>query len=343
MFHKSLLLVASVTFSTTVLAGMFPEDGEGEGIWRVSGLAGYFNQSNNLAEGTKGQILFIDNTGGISPLNATPPSIPFVNLDPDYDWAWGAELAYIFPSHKYDIQGSYLQLRTDRNTSTTDTIQSHGNVVASITNTTDASMNYDYASAEITFGMYQKYHPRIMTRVGYGLTYVNVEQRANSNVNFLTDLGDNLLDAVPKFENKFIGGGPKITLDGLFDITPGIGIVAGIGGSLLFGEANAIYTDDAGQFAGVENSSDKVGLGLDGKMGLRYFTMAGDEYSINIEAGYQGVTYPSLLQEGEVNFSSTANINAAGGNLTANTGGTLDYKDNYYNYGPYITLGIDFL
>ena len=82
-----------------------------------------------------------------------------------------------------------------------------------------------------------------MTRMGYGVTYVNIKQESNADIgNFATALPDTLSGAVPKFKNSFIGAGPKLTFDGQFDILPSLGFVGGLGGSLVFGKAEAQYT-----------------------------------------------------------------------------------------------------
>src|SRR5271169_5348252 len=86
--------------STNAFAGMFPEEGKGKGIWRIAGEAVNLQQSANVDVVSSAGAAFGLLTEPMTSVSTDGASeIPFFAVDTPFDWGWGIDLAYIFPSH----------------------------------------------------------------------------------------------------------------------------------------------------------------------------------------------------------------------------------------------------
>lgn len=312
----------NLIFSASALAGYFPKESQGEEIWQIRGTGAYLNQSDNIA---------IAN-------NITPDLTDFllygfvaVDTQPEMDWGYGVDVGYVFPSHQYDLQSSVAWLKSDWSSRGDGSFIEIKKLDPNVFR--ESFFDASYAEAEITLGTY--FHPtkRFMMRFGYGLSYVFIEQKSQD---YFVDL--NVGTSQEYSSNKFWGVGPKFTLDNYFFINPDLSLVGRLGASLLFGQAettiSSVYDSVNGNLipGGSELEQTRAAFGFDAELGLRWSQAIDDDMSWNIEAGYQGVTYLNSLGDGWT-FSS-----ANPDNFTTGYGAQQDY----FNYGPYITLGLDF-
>ncbi len=321
---KALLFFLSSFCCSTVIAGMLASESAGKPVWQAEVNTMYVDQSNVLPQ-ISGVTL-----GPSSILGSSNPFGKLADLiapDPNDVWGVGGRLGYVFASHKYDIQLRYFGVNSDMDTNRVQTIAGIG------TFPFEQDSGYHFNSAELMFGVYYKLSQRLTSRISYGVAYVDIDQTTNATAIDL--LRDNELTT---FNDKshFFGFGPKVRLDGQFDLIGSLSAVAAVGVSSLFGESKteADFTDTTNVLivSTYSKSTDPVAIGIDAKLGLRYAATLGDEYSLNIEAGYDFDTYLNAFEGSKFQQTSGA------------TGETLFYAtdSNYTNSGPYISLSMDF-
>ena len=73
-------------------------------------------------------------------------------------------------------------------------------------------------------------------------------------------------------------------------------------------------------------NENKYVFEVDGKAGLNYAMLIGDDLNLQIEGGYQAAAYPNSLTEKK----------------TADSSSSTKTKNDYYNYGPYASLTLNF-
>jgi hypothetical protein len=345
----------TIIFSATASASFIPynwED-EDEGIWQATFQGAYYDQSNNLAQVENINIV----SGEPNSSNNADLLFPPLSADPEKEWGYTANLGYIFPSHKYDIQASYTWLLSDASTSDSGIVAILENYSPVNPTNTGADVNFNFHEAELTLGNYQELTERAMFRFGLGIIFVDIKQEtenANTTSFFPASfpIPDINIDGTANFKNQFRGLGPKFTLDGHFNLNQYFVLVGGAGISALWGKseaklnANNIATfgdggtslPDTNHF---ESSDHKTIWGLDGNAGLRFEQTLSERFAWNIEAGYQATKYFNALEDG------SAAITLRGDNSIPPTVGTatenVSFEGDYYNFGPYITLGVDFM
>ena len=315
----TILSVALLTLSTSSLsfANIFPKESHEDGIWSIKGTGGYYSQSDNLAI-ANGVIPIIDAEGGPVPLS--------IDTQPEQAWAWGVELGYVFPSHQYDIQASYNRLASDK------TSHAFNNVDGPFPINRKSNLSFEYNQVDLTLGNYFKVNPRLLMRLGYGLEYISIGNKSTDYFNIPAISFNDQENS----KNNFWGIGPKFTLDNFFTINPAFSLVARAGLSILLGQAeNSLSTaiDPVGNAFPVNGDLEqtRAAFGFNGELGIRWHHALADDMDWNIEIGYQGTTYLNALQDAPVIVIDTAQF--------ATNFGT---QENYFNYGPYVTLGIDF-
>lgn len=312
------VLLLGIIFSPLVSAGFIPEEWEDEddGIFQVLVEGQYFYQANNLAL-----------------VELTPPGPGMFILlrapNPESEWGYRVGLGYIFPSHDYDLRANYWQVRADNNNHF---MQDVGNVHLN----SPQKSHYDFQAADFTLGQYFDPCDCFDLRIGYGVAYAKIDQHADTQI--AATVGDAPVAAVQdSFKNKFEGIGPKLSLDGIWDLNHSFSLVGGIGASLLFGESKAIYDANTTLVPTpphVEEEDHKAVFAADAKAGVDYTQVFNEHFALVAEAGYRGAYYFDAVQEME-----TTIIPAPDTTLMINT--TED--NDYYNYGPYVNLTINFM
>jgi hypothetical protein len=313
----SRLLVLTMLSSVTTItsAGFFPKQWEDsdQGIWQAAFEGQYFEQSNNLA-------LFDKPTAGDNRDYFKAPNA-------EGQWGFRASLAYIFASQNYDIRASYWQVNANQNTSYT-VSDPDVNFRADVSEPS----HYDFNAAELTLGQYLDLSCCLSLRLGYGIAYANISQKAKSYVdafsnNIPVDKGYH------SFRNNFKGLGPKVGADLAFDINNSWSLLGGLGASVLFGESEVFFVSkdvNNGDDDFYEKEDNKTVFAADAKAGVGFTQTINEDFAFNLEAGYRAAIYFNSLSDDNVNFPQT--------------GSFLTFDDSdYYNYGPYISAALDFM
>lgn len=347
-FTATLFLCSTSVTASNLMPQAFEK--EDDAIWQIGFTGQYDDQSNNLAEAS-------GDVSGWFGGRANPDIYqlaPVLSADPEKEWGYAFNLAYIFPSHKYDVRANYAWLNTDQNTFII------GNVSTDFephyyTTFSDSEFHYKFQDADITAGQLFKKNKRMLGRLGIGVAYADIKQTAEGTTHsvineFFSTCTSGRPDICPTvsgtFENKFKGIGPKFTADGQYNFNPYLGVVGGVGLSLLYGNSeaklNAIQlvttSPDTYLITDEHLEDDKLAFGLDGVLGLLFSTpLIKERMIIDIEAGYQFTSYLNALQEGD----GTINIGTSSSNTTVTT--LVNFDDNYFNSGFYINLTTSFM
>lgn len=334
---------------------------EDEGIWQLAFEGQYYQQSNNLMElssltAANGQ--YDAGTGRYKNLDLL---VPPLGEEPDQNWGYTIYLGYIFAEQEYDLQGSYTGLRSNNKVASSGitngfTSGRSGPVESPAEN--GGKFEYNFTEAELTFGQLLEISDPLTLRVGLGIAYVDIDQKTDdafSNVigTYLCSNEEECSDATSttaSFKNHFQGLGPKLTFDGQLDINRFFAVVGGLGVSGLYGQSKADFNYASRYYIECETECDisklskstkekhnQWAVGVDSKLGLRFIQAFNDDIALNIEAGYQATTYFNAMQEGPLEMDISKAIHVTG--LIA----LENFDENYYNYGPYVTIGIDFM
>lgn len=333
---NKLALVGLSIFTGVSSAAMFPQDSKGEDIWQVEGQFIFANQSNNLPQLWTTDI---ENFGNALALPPPSPSFgsnftdAFNNIvapDPEERWGYGGRLGYVFSSHKNDIQLRYLGINTSEGQSGVTFANLSGKSNAPY----DNDQSFSFNAAELMFGNY--YHPtkRLTLRASYGIAFADIHE--DSTTHFDSTQGGQVSQTIIRYKTSFVGAGPKALLDADFGIYPTLSVVGNMGLALLYGESesvNELSTVSASSASIATNSSDnRVSPAVDAKLGFRYGYTATDDFTVNVEAGYQLAAYLNAMQDDD----TSANIQGA---LTL----FYDQEGDYVYSGPYINIGVDFM
>ncbi|MFI4954725.1 MAG: Lpg1974 family pore-forming outer membrane protein [Gammaproteobacteria bacterium] len=100
--------------------------------------------------------------------------------------------------------------------------------------------------------------------------------------------------------------------------------------STLFGSSKANLESSGDIEGSFDEDETKMTVGIDSKIGIRFEHMI-KRAAVNIEAGYKGASYLNSLHEGSTDL------------VTHGVTGNLNFSGNYFDLGPYITLGVDFM
>ncbi|MFI4954724.1 MAG: Lpg1974 family pore-forming outer membrane protein [Gammaproteobacteria bacterium] len=226
--QQFLFTFLALTTATSALAGFIPHEWEdnNKGIWQIGFSGEYLLESNNLA-----------NLDGVSVDHFTHAAeddhldllFPELGHDPKTNWGYDVEAGYIFPSHKYDLRAMVNWQSGSEEAGAFGTIHSgglNGNAEH------NGKFNDDFAQAELTFGNYISLTKQLALRLGYGVSYVNIKQKAQGSAQFCA-VPASCSNSAATFENKFSGVGPKLTVLGNFDISHSLTAVGGLGGEYI--------------------------------------------------------------------------------------------------------------
>ena len=323
---KTLVAVVALTSSSFTWADMFPDDADDQSIWQISVAGQYIQQQPDELPYTAS---YHSGTG-----NTVFQGFPMLRETPDKTWAGKINLGYVFASQLYDIRASYTDLSSDRNSSITGSVPGSPDV---FTITQDAT--FDYMDGDINVGTYFTLADRFMIRIGIGLLYADINQHGTGSATDISTTPN--IRGNDTVENKFQGFGPELTIDSDFALNEFFSFVTAFGVGVPVGESRVQASVQTAAVAGLpgvslsfEDKDTQAALAVEGKVGLRYAQTINDHWSLNIEGGYEGITYQHALQEGPEVIPLAAIANSPGL--------TLEYNGNYYNYGPYIEVGVDF-
>ena len=309
-----LLSMSSTATYTSVIPTKWEESDEG--ILQIEGSGQYLKQSSNVID------VFFKSSGDVAFL---PSYYPAAFTEPNYDWGFGIELAYIFPEVEYDIRANYKQLRSDKsqNLNTEPLSTPFGPLTSDLHQT----YNFNFTAADLTIGNYFDFCDRALLRLGYGITYVDIEQKTNALFSFTPSFIEEILGNDATMKNTFEGFGLKGTADGQYELLTSLSFVGSLGLGVLYGDSHWNITLSYPNLTAPNKvKEDKYVFEIDGKAGLNFAVLESDGLNFQIEAGYQALYYPNSLTEKKTHDGST----------------TTTTKNDYYNYGPYASLTLNY-
>jgi hypothetical protein len=320
-----------LAFSHQALASLFPEDSLGEDIWQLELGTQYVHQSNNLANlygltGASGSMINADSTNFLTKISE------LIAPDPEDVWGVAGRIGYVFESHKYDIQLRYFGVFSENDANNSQSIVGSGPVFT----TRDA--HYNLNTAELMFGLYHKLTRRLNARSSYGVAFASIDQKSDAN------LSSSVLSPFATIFNeksRFVGAGPKVRVDGWFDLedlfeySDGFSIVGELGVAALLGnseiEQSTMLDGGTPTSNHYKNELDQVAIAVDTTLGLKYAYLYEDS-TINVEAGYKFAAYLNAFQDADIEFA-----------IANNTESLFYNSESNYSYsGPYINVGVDF-
>lgn len=173
------------------------------------------------------------------------------HVEPDYDWAWGANVGYIFPNTGNDVNLSYFHLDLDHNESVA------GNPFLSIINFVDGEIDdaqilfahskadYRLNQLDLTAGQFIDVGCRLILHPFAGLRWASFDRDLDSAYfeSLTTTPPFTLDDALfTKEESDFDGIGPLVGIDASYYIAYGLGAVAHFDSALLVGNIDVDTT-----------------------------------------------------------------------------------------------------
>lgn len=191
-----------------------------------------------------------------------------VNVDPGFDWGWGAMLGYVFPQMGNDVALSYEHLDTKDSSSvmgnnflpvnfpvtfvfTTGTSNPFENTL-NFTNV-HATQEFDLNQVDLTAGQYINVGCRLQLHPLAGLRFADIDYDSSTHYNGngevdLFDVEDpTALIASAKFplfvntreKSDYQGVGPLVGMDGNYYLGSGFGLVGHFASSLLVGNIDS--------------------------------------------------------------------------------------------------------
>jgi len=319
-------VMAIAICSAPAFANLLPEEWQGSdsGVLSISGEGQYFMQSYNLLDVNEGVV---DNFQDFFPGNVAE-QYPLFNHQTNDSWGYRANIGYLFPSHEWDIRGTYTQILDSSST------QSFSIAAADFSGSVDQKNIYDFQAADITVGFFFPFADWFDLRVGAGIAFADIKQKSTNTA----VAGSEVIKST--FENKYLGVGPKVALEAAFAISQNLSVVGDLGLFGLWGpskattsllEASPVGLDN--EFPNVEDNS-QFSPGVDGKLALHYAHLMTDNSRWNIELGYRGAYYSDALQNEADGFDVLRN----------DISHSVDFSNtDYYNSGPYLSIGFEFM
>jgi len=252
----------------------------------------------------------------------------FLDFPSDNEWGYGVAIGYAMPNSQHDVVLSYDNLSTDDSTTHPETSNYSFPGFSAANGQVYAKSKLDYQAVDLLIGTTCNFSDNLDGRLGYGVSYVDIDQHGTVTPSAGT------AGSFAKNKSTFQGFGPKVTGDLSYKFVDNFSFVAGVGGSMLFGEAKT-HTTAKGTpgVVDVNDSNEKVAFALESKAGFRYDFAFNQQSAMNIEIGYKGTNVLNAMDDVNAGYTFAAGNNSAG----------YSYDDNYYNYGGYVSLGVDFM
>jgi len=322
LLNKCLLgssLIGMTLCTNPVLANLLPAQWQQTiaGVFSASAEGQYYMQSYNLL--SDGDTILNDEPGSIV------EQYPLFNSQKNNSWGYRANLGYLFPNHDWDIRASYTQiLDSGSNKSLAlDDLNFSG--------TTEQKNTYDFQAADLTLGYFMPFSNWFDIRLGFGVAYADIKQHAKNTV---IDVDTTVVDSA--FKTTYSGIGPKFSISTAYAFDTNFSLVTDLGFAALFGSSKATGNFALGDnFENQELSTKKSAQfspAVDGKLGLNYTHRLTHCSRWNIELGYRGAYYSDALQDEANAFDGVGSDDR-----------DPFSKTDYFNHGPYLSVGFDFM
>lgn len=349
------------------------------GSWSF-GATAVFMQPTNKDFTYADQVTAQVNSGGTVSGGSVAGEDRHHSVDQDYQWWFGADIAYNFPGNGRDVTLAYEGLHgTDTDSvSTVTNVQGPNNgngtingLISDFTgfpyNDAEGKTDTAYDAGDLLLGQKLDVGSRVRLHPFVGIRYAHLD---------IKDTGSYFMPNSPLFsgnnnptlnnvfeesslENRFDGVGPRLGSDAQINLGNGfslrgrLGLSALIGSQRVTNEAQILVQPVTGGAPGVLNgenntSSDtRVVPEIDGRLGLNYtMHFNSSNTALGFELGWQATNYFNVIAD---QYPVTLGLAGAVGNNNNNGGvpassiGTDHYADNvnFGVQGPYARVQLD--
>ncbi len=367
------LALIAVGLSSPVWAGAFDVTVPNQNGGIVVGATGLFLTAgaNNTTYGATGGVAPFTTVSGISTVTTTNVSGTSLDTNPNYHWAFGVQLGYLFPGTGNDITASWTHLNSHDTGSVnagsggTITPFPQGNSAAeaiaattggiSVLSSGNGKTSYKMDAVDLMAGQRIFIGSDFNLRLSAGLEYARL-QNTISNVftgaipQFITAAG-NYSNAIASYQSSetstFNGLGPKAAFDGRFCFgDSGFGFDSNLNGGLLIGNISVNQSSTANSFATINTRDPVTGAkgvttatftnsatGLDtGTQNRRVVPFLGANLGVDYMYKFNNAAQSSLTAE--LGYQA---VNYFNSNRTINPEGSLT-NINFTDHGPFLTV-----
>lgn len=321
-----------------------------EGSWSFGLQANYFEPNNDLnyAYATQQSTNLAQVTNNQAKTYA---------VNSNYDWGWGADIAYHFPGEGRDVTLAFTQLNTSDSNSVdensnwnslaaTGVFTGKGNVLSGF-DTASAKVSTNYNAADLSFGQVISAGSRITLHPFAGLRYASINYKVPEKYVGPAGIVPGPVTADPprtnsteqsqSLESDFQGAGPRFGSDASVNLGNGFSLRGTLGISLLVGSmdvdakfSNLQYASTSTLIAETDGVHDvdtntRVVPEADAKLSAMYHKDLNNGYGLGFEAGWQVTNYFDAIQNNTV--SSTLDT-------------STEYTD-FFMQGPYARIQLD--
>jgi len=212
-------------------------------------------------------------------------------VDPSYKWGFGIDAGFHFAGTGNDLSAHYERLHTtDTNAVSGAKIWSrfiHPSIVQSYIRA-NATVNYKYDAVDVLLGQLVDIGHRLHTHLAAGVRYADLNSNMDATYYSAASYDRAILNS------SFKGIGPRVALNGTYDLYRGFGFDADVGTSLLIGSMkasnNQYRSSTAINYLMTKGSIRHIVPELDAKLGLSYGHLF-SKGKLTIMAGWKVINY----------------------------------------------------
>ena len=231
-------------------------------------------------------------------------------IAPNYDWGYGAFIAYKFSGSSNDIklhgQSFSSEDKTAYSAKPNEILEVPFIINSSLTfNQADSQVNFKYRVLDLNVGHWTPFSPSLLSRFYAGLRYAHIKR--TFNFGFVDPVANNqalsMLDLTSTIQ--FRGLGPQIGLNTMYYFIPCFGLesdfsVSGIAETSkakILARAVPIGSTAVFTTVVIPDNQNKIVPALDARLGLQYLYPTSNDSTVKLSAGYQYVYYVGALNE----------------------------------------------
>ena len=186
--------------------------------------------------------------------------------------------------------------------------------------TLDVNGKYKFDAVNLELGQTIVTGQRSNIRIFGGLQFARIGTELSGTLNVLDNDGD-VTDstALGSYESNLFAIGPRLGVEGNYQIVDNVSVVASAATSLLVGSLKTKDIDNEGVSTETYDKRTIV-PGFEGKLGLRYSQAVGNDGTVSAELGYQVASYINAVKS---QAGNTENFGLQGAYLSLKWTGDL--------------------
>lgn len=287
------------------------------------------------------------------------------SVDPNYDFGYGFELGMQIPGSTDDVTVNWQQL--DKDSSDTASVPGVNStiVLPDLNDVSNAkgTADFDYDAVNAEFG-HTIYAGPWAVRPFAGLQYARIKSDLDTfgtgqSSSIVTNT--NVADSVDE-DSDFHGIGPRVGVDGKYNLGYGFGVVGEAAAELLVGTADttldSVNVQSTSARGGSSNTfTDTTGVsvapdqehtvvpGLEMKAGLSYDQVINPSLCLGIEAGYYVADYVHAIPRANapvIASNSSGSLATPSQPQFSSTVFSRNSNSDYNMEGPYVSVSLNF-